>query len=91
MLDMPEQTWNRPKAPSSALQLCVYYKRSLCCCIDTGQWTSPPGANLGPREGYSHGCRAVRSWRMRDCLRPLKLELHGPRRGLNIGPRSSGG
>eukprot|EP00969_Alexandrium_andersonii_P006519 283208-Alexandrium_andersonii.AAC.1 len=35
--------------------------------------------------------RTFRSWNMRNCLRRLKLKPCGPRNGLIIGPRSSGG
>eukprot|EP00969_Alexandrium_andersonii_P372593 15482079-Alexandrium_andersonii.AAC.1 len=40
---------------------------------------------------YFVGCRAFRSENMRTCLRRSKLELCGPRKGLETDPRSSGG
>eukprot|EP00969_Alexandrium_andersonii_P113630 5021439-Alexandrium_andersonii.AAC.1 len=46
---------------------------------------------LAPREGYSYGRRAVRSQKMRNCLRRSKLELRGPKNGIKIDPRSSRG
>eukprot|EP00969_Alexandrium_andersonii_P312917 13826235-Alexandrium_andersonii.AAC.1 len=57
--------------------------------VETESWTPPLGGFFGRiplATGYSNGCRACRSENVRDCLRRSKLELRGPRNGLNIGP-----
>eukprot|EP00969_Alexandrium_andersonii_P109533 4832564-Alexandrium_andersonii.AAC.1 len=39
--------------------------------------------------GYSNGCRAFRSQKMRNRLRRSTLKPRGPKSGLKMGPRSS--
>eukprot|EP00969_Alexandrium_andersonii_P068103 3003665-Alexandrium_andersonii.AAC.1 len=41
--------------------------------------------------GYSNGCRAFRSSKVRNRLRRSKLELCGPRNGLKLDSPSSRG
>eukprot|EP00969_Alexandrium_andersonii_P351842 15436338-Alexandrium_andersonii.AAC.1 len=53
-------------------------------------WRGP----LGPSTRHLSdrlGVPTYDSSKMRDRCRRSELELHGPRNGLNIGPRSTGG